>query len=82
MTTLGRGEASQNARFVQDAIDRELRLAGGEVGQPIIVQATPFALTFNVNLVSNVADDPGAVYIDTTGVPATAVSVAVCTVAV
>lgn len=62
---VGRQEATQNARFAQNTIDRELRLAGGEVGQPIIVQATPFAITFNVNLVSNVADDPGAVYIDT-----------------
>lgn len=62
---VGRQEATQNARFAQNAIDRELRLAGGEVGQPIIVQATPFALSFNVDLVSGVADDPRAVYIDT-----------------
>lgn len=61
---VGRQESIQGARVAQNAIDRELRLAGGEVGQPIIVQATPFALTFNVNLVSDVADDPGAVYID------------------
>lgn len=61
---VGRQEATQNARFAQNAIDRELRLAGGVVGQPIIVQATPLALSFNVDLVSNVADDPGAVYID------------------
>jgi len=62
---VGRQEATQNARFAQNAIDRDLRLAGGEVGQPIIVQATPFAISFNVNLVSAVADDPSAVYIDT-----------------
>mgnify|MGYP001764971896 CR=1 FL=1 len=60
----GRMESTQNARFAQNAIDRELRLAGGEVGQPVIVQAAPFALSFNVNLVSHLADDPSAVYID------------------
>ena len=42
----------QNARFAQSAIDRELRLAGGATGQPIIVQAAPFAVTFNVDLVT------------------------------
>ncbi|MHB1297799.1 MAG: prepilin-type N-terminal cleavage/methylation domain-containing protein [Gemmatimonadaceae bacterium] len=61
---IGRGEASQSARFVQSGIDRELRLAGGEVGQPLIVQATPWAVTFNVDLVSRVADDANAVYIN------------------
>jgi prepilin-type N-terminal cleavage/methylation domain-containing protein len=61
---VGRSEASQNARFVQNAIDRELRLAGGEVGQPIIVQATPFALTFNVDLVSRTPGDANAVYVN------------------
>lgn len=61
---VGRGEASQNARFVQSAIERELRLAGGEVGQPMIVQATPFALTFTVDLVSRLPDDANAVFIN------------------
>lgn len=61
---ISRMEMTQSARFVQAAIDRELRLAGGEVGQPIVVRATPMALTFNVDLVSRVADDPAAVYID------------------
>lgn len=61
---LGSGEASQNARFVQNAIDRELRLAGGETGQPLIVQATPWAVSFNVDLVSRTAGDANAVYIN------------------
>ena len=43
----GRLDALQNARFAQNAIDRELRTAGGVTGQPIIVQAAPFAMTFN-----------------------------------
>lgn len=61
---VGRMESSQSARFVQGIIDRELRLAGGETGQPIIVEAGPMALTFNVDLVSRLTDDPSAVYID------------------
>ena len=35
----GRLDALQNARYAQSYIDRELRLAGGITGQPIIVQA-------------------------------------------
>lgn len=61
---VGRLESTQSARFVQSVIDRELRLAGGEPGQPIIVEAGPFSLTFTVDLVSRLADDPSAVYID------------------
>jgi type II secretory pathway pseudopilin PulG len=61
---VGRMESTQNARFVQNIIDRELRLAGGETGQPLIVEATSMSVTFNVNLVSNIADDPSAVFID------------------
>lgn len=78
--TVGKGEASQSARFVQGAIDRELRLAGGEVGQPIIVQASPFAVTFNVDLVSRTIGDANAVYVnpdaDSTAVVAWPFSVA------
>lgn len=55
-------EAVQAARFAATAIDRELRAAGGETGQPIIVQASPMAITFNANLVSRVAGDAKATY--------------------
>ena len=58
----GRLDAMQNARYAQSAIDRELRLAGGAPGQPIIVQAAPFAVTFNVDLVTTVTNDPDATY--------------------
>lgn len=58
----GRLDALQNARYAQNAIDRELRLAGGVIGQPIIVQAAPFSVTFNVDLVSRIAGDPNATY--------------------
>ena len=58
----GRLDALQNARYAQNAIDRELRLAGGTPGQPLIVQAAAFAITFNVDLVSRLATDPNATY--------------------
>jgi prepilin-type N-terminal cleavage/methylation domain-containing protein len=58
----GRLDAQQNAMFALSAIDREVRLAGGATGQPIIVQAAPFAITFNVDLVTNLANDPDATY--------------------
>lgn len=58
----GRMDAIQNTRFANTDIDRELRMAGGVTGQPIIVQASPWAVTFNVDLVTRVANDPGAVY--------------------
>jgi hypothetical protein len=58
----GRLDAQQNAMFAMTAIDREVRLAGGATGQPIIVQAAPFAITFNVDLVTNLASDPDATY--------------------
>ena len=58
----GRLDALQNARYAQSAIDRELRLAGGITGQPIIVQADKFAITFNVDLVTTSKNDPDATY--------------------
>jgi type II secretory pathway pseudopilin PulG len=58
----GRLDAIQNARYAQSAIDRELRLAGGATGQPIIVQAAPFSITFNVDLVTTQTNDPDATY--------------------
>jgi type II secretory pathway pseudopilin PulG len=60
----GRLDALQNARYAQNAIDRELRLAGGVPGQPVIVQASPFAITFNVDLVSRIVNDPNSIYLD------------------
>ncbi len=58
----GRLDALQNARYAQSAIDREVRLAGGVTGQPIIVQADKFSITFNVDLVTNDTNDPDATY--------------------
>lgn len=63
----GRLEAQQNARFAITTLDRELRMAGvGVVDiQPILVEASNTAITFNVDLVSRVPGDVGAVYVDT-----------------
>lgn len=61
-TGAGRLEALQSLRAVQSGIDRELRLAGGITGQPLIVLASPTAIAFNVDLVTRTAGDHGAVY--------------------
>ncbi|HEU4989404.1 MAG TPA: prepilin-type N-terminal cleavage/methylation domain-containing protein [Gemmatimonadaceae bacterium] len=59
-------EAQQNGRFSVTSLDRDLRLAGAGVasGQPMIVQASNTAITFNVDLVSRDSTDVSAVYID------------------
>lgn len=59
-------EAQQNARFAVTSIDRDLRVAGIGVAttQPMIVQASNTAITFNVDLVSRDSSDLSAVYID------------------
>ncbi len=62
----GRLDALQNARFSQNAIDRELRIAG--VGttpnQPMLVEAGPMAVTFNADLETSDSTDPDAIYYD------------------
>ena len=62
----GNLNALQNARFSQNAIDRELRVAGaGVVPQRMfIVQAAPMAITFNADLVSADSNDANGVYYD------------------
>lgn len=62
----GRLDALQNARYAQAAIDRELRRAGGVFGQPVIVQAAPFSITFNVDMYARTIADPDAAYYDAT----------------
>ena len=48
----GRDDAQQNARYGVSTIDRELRVAGVGVvdPQPLLVQAAPYAITFNAEL--------------------------------
>jgi prepilin-type N-terminal cleavage/methylation domain-containing protein len=62
----GRDDAQQNARYGVSMIDRELRVAGiGVVDpQPLIVQAAPYAITFNVDLITRDKNDRGAAYYD------------------
>ncbi|MGH7717916.1 MAG: prepilin-type N-terminal cleavage/methylation domain-containing protein [Gemmatimonadaceae bacterium] len=67
-----RMDAQQNARFVLTSIERELRVAGVGIAdkQPLIVQADPYAVTFNADLVTKDPGDPGAVYLDVDADPA------------
>ena len=62
----GRDDARQNARYGVSMIDRELRVAGIGVvdAQPMVVQAAPNAITFNVDLVSRLQSDAAAAYFD------------------
>ncbi len=62
----GRQDALQNARFAQNTIDRDLRIAGIGVvaSQPLIVQADKFAVTFNADLSTNDSTDASAIYYD------------------
>jgi hypothetical protein len=62
----GRMDAHQNAQFAVNSIDRDLRVAGAAIvdAQPLVVYAAPNAITFNADLVSTDAGDPGAVYYD------------------
>ena len=59
----GRLDAQQNVRFAVSTIERELRVAGAGVPdqQPIIVQADPYAVTFNADLATrDTASEGGA----------------------
>lgn len=61
----GRLDAFQSARYAVARITADLRAAGGEEGQPVIVQAAPFAIAFNANRQgSTTAADPNASYWD------------------
>ena len=66
----GRYDAQQNVRFAISSIERELRVAGAGVPdrQPMIVQASPYAVTFNADLATRdtatEGDAFGAVYLD------------------
>jgi type II secretory pathway pseudopilin PulG len=61
----GRLDAFQAARYAVARIESDLRLAGGEVGQPLIVQAAPFAIAFNSDRQARTpTTDPNASYWD------------------
>lgn len=69
-STAGRADAQQNVRFAIATMDRQVRVAGAGVAdaQPLIVQATPYALTFNADYASRDTSSEGgafgAVYFD------------------
>ena len=56
----GRLDADQVARYAQRAIDRDLRLASADAGQPLLVYAGPMGIAFNANLVAPDTTDPNA----------------------
>jgi type II secretory pathway pseudopilin PulG len=62
----GRLDVQLNARFGLTSIERDLRTAGVGVvdAQPMIVEASPLAVTFNADLVARDTTEPGSVYVD------------------
>jgi prepilin-type N-terminal cleavage/methylation domain-containing protein len=52
--TAGRLDAQQNVSFAMDEMAHDLRVAGGGLGlrQPMIIEAHPYAVTFNADLVT------------------------------
>ena len=61
----GRLDAFQSARYAVSRIAADLRSAAGDVGQPVIVQAAPFAIAFNANRQGRTTTtDPNASYWD------------------
>jgi type II secretory pathway pseudopilin PulG len=62
----GRLDALQNARYAQNAIDRDMRISGIGIlaTQPMIVQADGFAVTFNADLATKDKNDPYSIYYD------------------
>ncbi len=63
-SSAGRMDADQIARYAQRAIDRDLRLASAVDGQPLLVLAAPFAISFNANLFAADTTDPSAADIE------------------
>jgi type II secretory pathway pseudopilin PulG len=65
--TAGRLDAQQNVSFALDEMDHDLRVAGVGlgVGQPMVIEAHPYAVTFNADLVTNdTASVTSATYYD------------------
>ena len=60
----GRLDADQLARYAATAIDRDLRRASADSGQPLIVLAGARAITFTANLVAPDTSDPDATDVD------------------
>lgn len=69
-SSAGRLDAEQLARYAQRAIDRDLRLATADPGQPLLVYAGPMGISFNANLLAADTLDPGAAEVEA-GAPTT-----------
>ena len=67
-----RGDALQGARFAQTTVDRELRMIGTGTlpGQPMLVYADAYAITFNADLVTRSDTNVWAVSLDPDADPA------------
>jgi prepilin-type N-terminal cleavage/methylation domain-containing protein len=65
-STAGRLDADQVARFAQRTIDRDLRVAVSDPGQPLIVYAGELGISFNANLLARDTLDPAALEVDAT----------------
>ena len=69
-STAGRSDAQQNVRFAISTIERQIRVAGAGVSdqQPLLVQADPFAVTFDADYAAHDTAAEGgafgAVYFD------------------
>jgi prepilin-type N-terminal cleavage/methylation domain-containing protein len=67
MVISGRLDAQQNVSFAIDAISHDLRVAGVGLGnqQPMVIEAHPYAVTFNADLVTtDTASVTTATYFD------------------
>lgn len=60
-------DAIQNGRFAMTALEKDLPTTGTNVapGQPFLVYADTHVVVFNADYLSNINNDPSAVYIDT-----------------
>lgn len=63
----GRVEAEQLARYAQRVIDKELRLAVSDPGQPMLVYAGTMGIAFSANLLAPDTTDPNALDIEDGG---------------
>jgi hypothetical protein len=63
-SSAGRLDAEQVARYAQRTIDRDLRLATADPGQPLLVYAGPRGISFNANLLASDTADLGAVEVE------------------
>jgi hypothetical protein len=71
------GDAVQNLRYALSELEKDLAPLGTNIGpdQPYLIYADTHLVAFNADFVSDVANDPYAVYVDTAAPTAIAGSV-------